>query len=70
VPLSWNYLTTNAPSGAAKTRKARCQVANGGSLFLDEIGEMAPLFQAELLWANQHREFRKVGGKDPIRVDV
>ena len=46
------------------------QLANGGSLFLDEIGELGVPLQAKLLRVIQSREFRKVGGKDSIKVDV
>src|SRR6185503_15739801 len=45
-------------------------VANGGSLFLDEIGEMDKALQAKLLRVLQERTFRKVGGVQDIHADV
>jgi len=57
-------------SSAVADRDGLFQLADGGSLFLDEIGELSPPLQAKLLRVIQGREFRKVGGKDPIRVDV
>jgi two-component system, NtrC family, response regulator AtoC len=57
-------------TSAVADREGVFQVADGGSLFLDEIGEISLPFQAKLLRAIQYREFRKVGGKDPIKVDV
>jgi DNA-binding NtrC family response regulator len=44
--------------------------ANGGTVFLDEIGEMSPLLQAKLLRFLEERAFRRVGGRDEIRPDV
>jgi len=45
-------------------------VANTGTVFLDEIGEMSPLLQAKLLRVLQNREFERVGGTRPMKVDV
>jgi Nif-specific regulatory protein len=57
-------------TGAVERRLGRFEMANGGTVFLDEIGEMAPGTQAKLLRVLQEREFRRVGGTRPIRVDV
>ncbi|MGL6313554.1 nif-specific transcriptional activator NifA [Vibrio sp. WXL103] len=57
-------------TGAVKTRKGRFEMANGGTLFLDEIGETSPSFQAKLLRVLQEKTFDRVGGTEPISVDV
>lgn len=57
-------------TGAVERRIGRFELASGGTVFLDEIGEMAPGTQAKLLRVLQEREFRRVGGTRPIRVDV
>ena len=57
-------------TGATQERKGRFELANGGTLFLDEIGEISPSFQTKLLRVLQEREFERVGGNKPIRVDV
>jgi Nif-specific regulatory protein len=57
-------------TGAHAERKGRFELANGGTLFLDEIGEISPAFQAKLLRVLQEREFERVGGNRPIKVDV
>ncbi len=57
-------------TGATTERKGRFEVADGGTLFLDEIGEISPAFQVKLLRVLQEREFERVGGNKPIRVDV
>jgi len=57
-------------TGAVGARKGRFELAHGGTLFLDEIGDISPSFQAKLLRVLQEREFERVGGSHPIRVDV
>lgn len=57
-------------TGATSTKIGRIEYANGGSLFLDEIGDMKPGLQAKLLRVLQEREFEPVGGLKPIPVDV
>jgi Nif-specific regulatory protein len=57
-------------TGAEGRRKGRFELASGGTLFLDEIGELSPAIQVKLLRVLQEREFERVGGTDPVRVDV
>jgi len=57
-------------TGAHAQRKGRFEAAHRGTIFLDEIGEMAPAVQAKLLRVLQEREFERVGGSDTIPVDV
>lgn len=57
-------------TGAVATRKGRFEVADGGSLFLDEIGDLPMHLQAKLLRVLQEREFERVGSSRPIRADV
>ena len=57
-------------TGAVGERKGRFEQAHGGSLFLDEIGDISPAFQAKLLRVLQEREFERVGGSRSIKVDV
>ena len=57
-------------TGASNTKKGLVEVANEGTLFLDEIGEMALSLQAKLLRFLQEGEFYRVGGKEPIHVNV
>ena len=57
-------------TGAAERRLGRFELANGGTLFLDEIGEATPSAQVKLLRVLEHREIMRVGGTQPIRVDV
>ncbi|MFM2056176.1 MAG: hypothetical protein RLY71_561 [Pseudomonadota bacterium] len=57
-------------TGAAGDRKGRFELAHGGTLFLDEVGDISPGFQAKLLRVLQEREFERVGGNKPIKVDV
>lgn len=57
-------------TGAVAARKGRFEMADGGSLFLDEIGEISPAFQAKLLRVLQEGELERVGGGRTIKVDV
>jgi DNA-binding NtrC family response regulator len=57
-------------SGAVAARKGRFEQADGGTLLLDEIGEMDPRLQAKLLRVIQEKEVDRLGGAKPIRVDV
>lgn len=57
-------------TGAYSRKIGLAEVANGGTLFLDEIGELSPGIQAKLLRFLQEGEIFRVGGKDPIRVDI
>jgi DNA-binding NtrC family response regulator len=57
-------------TSAMSDREGVFQLANGGTLFLDEVGELSLPLQAKLLRVIQCREFRMVGGKHPIKVDV
>jgi Nif-specific regulatory protein len=57
-------------TGAVATRKGKLEQADGGSVFLDEIGELAPALQAKLLRVLQEREFERVGGTRAVRVDI
>jgi two-component system response regulator HydG len=57
-------------TGATRARRGLFEEANGGTLFIDEIGETAPGFQAKLLRALQEGEIRRVGESTPVQVDV
>src|SRR6058998_3616885 len=57
-------------TGAAERRLGRFELADGGTIFLDEVGEMAPATQVKLLRVLEDRTFFRVGGTHPIKVDV
>ena len=57
-------------TGATERRLGRFEMADGGTIFLDEVGELLPDTQAALLRVLQEREFERVGGGPPIQVDV
>jgi PAS domain S-box-containing protein len=57
-------------TGAMQRRLGRFEMADGGTIFLDEVGELLPDTQAALLRVLQEREFERVGGGRPIKVDV
>ncbi len=57
-------------TGAVAQKKGKLEVAEGGTVFLDEIGELAAALQAKLLRVLQEREFERVGGTRPIKLNV
>src|SRR5688500_17219887 len=57
-------------TGAATTRVGKFEQADGGTMFLDEIGEMKPALQSKLLHVLQDAEFTKLGSNRPVNVDV
>ncbi len=57
-------------TGAVQTRIGRFEQANGGTIFLDEIGNMPQTLQVKLLRVLQEREFERVGGNTTVKVDV
>ncbi|MFQ5952116.1 MAG: sigma-54-dependent transcriptional regulator [Candidatus Omnitrophota bacterium] len=57
-------------TGAIKTKIGRFEQANGGTIFLDEIGDITPVAQLKLLRVLQEKKFERVGGEETIEVDV
>jgi len=57
-------------TGAYKSRIGRIEMANGGTIFLDEIGEMSPALQVKLLRVLQEQTFERVGGTKTLHVDL
>lgn len=57
-------------TGAFETKPGRFELANGGTLFMDEVSELSPMAQTKLLRVLQEREIERVGGKKPIRINV
>jgi DNA-binding NtrC family response regulator len=57
-------------TGAASRRIGLFEATNGGTLFLDEIGDLPQMMQSKLLRVLQDKEIRRLGGKDPIKIDV
>ncbi|KIX13484.1 Fis family transcriptional regulator [Dethiosulfatarculus sandiegensis] len=57
-------------TGALNQRKGRFEIAHGGTIFLDEIGDLSPTTQVKLLRVLQEREFERVGGNQTLKCDV
>ena len=57
-------------TGAIAMKKGKLEVAESGTIFLDEIGEMAPMLQAKMLRALQEHEFERVGGTRPLKLNA
>jgi len=57
-------------TGAYKDKRGKFEIANGGTIFLDEIGDMDKAMQAKLLRVLQEQEIERVGGVKPIKIDV
>ena len=57
-------------TGAIAMKKGKLEVAEGGTIFLDEIGELAPMLQAKMLRALQEHEFERVGGTRPLKLNA
>ena len=57
-------------TGAASQKAGKFEMADGGTIFLDEIGDISPKLQVDLLRVLQDRSFYRVGGSQEVRVDV
>jgi len=57
-------------TGAVNRRRGKFETADGGTLFLDEIGDMSVKTQAKVLRALEEQAFERVGGREPLKVDV
>ena len=57
-------------TGAVVQKKGKLEIADGGTVFLDEIGELSPLLQAKLLRVLQERELERVGGTDSVKLNI
>jgi len=57
-------------TGADRQKRGLLETADGGTVFLDEIGEMVPMLQAKLLRFLEEKTFRRVGGSSDLKVDV
>ncbi|MCI0456369.1 MAG: sigma-54 dependent transcriptional regulator [Gemmataceae bacterium] len=57
-------------TGAAEQRLGRLELAHGGTVFIDEVGDVPPPVQAKLLRVLQERRFERLGGTEPVEVDV
>jgi DNA-binding NtrC family response regulator len=57
-------------TGASDRKKGKFELAGGGTIFLDEIGDISPKLQADLLRVLQEKSFYRVGGSEEVRVDV
>ena len=62
--------TKGAFSGAMSTKKGKFEVADGATLFLDEIGDMSPRVQAKILRVLEEQRFEPIGSNTPVKVDV
>ena len=57
-------------TGADGNKKGLIEVADKGTIFLDEIGEMSPMLQVKILRVLQERKFRRVGGNEEVEADI
>jgi DNA-binding NtrC family response regulator len=57
-------------TGASQQKRGKFEMADGGTIFLDEIGDISPKLQVDLLRVLQERSFYRVGGSEEVRVDV
>ena len=57
-------------TGASKMKLGKFELANEGTIFLDEIGDMSSVLQAKLLRVIQEQEIERVGGTHPVKIDV
>src|SRR5207253_80860 len=57
-------------TGALVQKKGRLEMADSGTIFLDEIGDLSPALQTKLLRVLQEREFERVGGNHTVKIDV
>src|SRR6202044_342832 len=57
-------------TGADQQKRGKFEMADGGTIFLDEIGDIPPKLQMDLLCVLQERSFYRVGGSQEVRVDV
>lgn len=57
-------------TGAIKRKPGKFELADKGTIFLDEIGEISPALQAKLLKVIEEKEFERIGGTQPIKVDI
>jgi DNA-binding NtrC family response regulator len=57
-------------TGATKVKKGRFELANKGTIFLDEIGEISPQMQVKILRVLQEKEFERIGGEETLKTDV
>lgn len=62
--------TKGAFSGANSAKKGKFELADGATLFLDEIGDMSPRVQAKILRVLEEQRFEPIGGSTPVKVDV
>src|SRR5256885_8340424 len=69
-PYTTLFRSKGAFTGATQRRLGRFEMADGGTIFLDEVGELPAETQVALLRVLQEREFERVGGGQPIPVDV